>query len=284
MAFRGGTTIQPSLGRLDFSGFEDAAMIDAESMVRIGASIAGAAKNYQKKKEEKEAQESFINIIEGFSEADNAVGNAIKEMGLTDRKSIAAATKGLGRKELVEMVNFFTKLGIEEEKNKFTPELRTFGEGENAVTALQTSPRQFQVISDRDEPRVPTGIQQRQDSEQTILDARRLYFEGVESGLDSKIQEANAKIASLDIYKDYEGIPLKAKDVFDPDKKPNVPLIFDVSTLSEADRQFYDKLSEEDKQFYGRLSEEDRPAFQFVKENPNDPRSKQILDGLNNVN
>ena len=73
MAFRGGTTIQPSLGRLDFSGFEDAAMIDAESMVRIGASIAGAAKNYQKKKEEKEAQESFINIIEGFSEADNAV-------------------------------------------------------------------------------------------------------------------------------------------------------------------------------------------------------------------
>ena len=273
MAFKGGTRIQPGLGKLDFSGFEDAAMIEAESMVRIGASIAGAAKDYQKKKEEKEAQESFINIIEGFSEADNAVGNAIKEMGLTDRKSIAAATKGLGRKELAEMVNFFTKLGIEEEKNKFTPELRTFGEGENAVTALQTSRGQFQVIPDPDDASIPTGIQVRQNTEETIQDARRLYFEGVESGSDSKIQEANAKIASLNIYKDFDGNPLKAQEVFDPQENPNNPLIFDLSTLSEADRQLYNRLSEEDKE-----------AFEFAIKNPNDPRSKEILDGFNNVN
>ena len=52
MAFQTGTRVDPRLGALDFSGFTNAANIQAQGMAQLGATIGGAiAANKEKKKD-----------------------------------------------------------------------------------------------------------------------------------------------------------------------------------------------------------------------------------------
>jgi len=110
--FLGGSKLRPELGRPDYSGFANAATIQAESMARIGASIAGAAKDYQDKKELKEANKLFDQMIKGFSDSDSVIGRSLQSVGLDDPKTISASRAGLGRKQMLEFINFLTEAEV----------------------------------------------------------------------------------------------------------------------------------------------------------------------------
>ena len=110
--FLGGSKLRPELGRPDYSGFANAATIQAESMARIGASIAGAAKDYQDKKELKEANKLFDQMIKGFADSDSVIGRSLQSVGLDDPKTISASRAGLGRKQMLEFINFLTEAEV----------------------------------------------------------------------------------------------------------------------------------------------------------------------------
>jgi len=107
--FLGGSTYRPELAIQDYSGFVDAANMRSASMARLGAKISGAAKDYQQKKETKEANKLFDDTLLGFSKQDSALGESLRSMGLVDLESIAAARKGLGRKQMLEFINFLAE-------------------------------------------------------------------------------------------------------------------------------------------------------------------------------
>jgi hypothetical protein len=52
MAFQTGTRVDPRLGALDFSGFTNAANIQAQGMMNLGDAVSGAIEKYNKKKED----------------------------------------------------------------------------------------------------------------------------------------------------------------------------------------------------------------------------------------
>ena len=52
MAFQTGTRVDPRLGALDFSGFTNAANIQAKGMMNLGDAVSGAIEKYNKKKED----------------------------------------------------------------------------------------------------------------------------------------------------------------------------------------------------------------------------------------
>jgi len=115
--FLGGSTYRPELLIQDYSGFVDAANMRSASMARLGAKISGAAKDYQEKKEIKESNKLFDQTLLGFSKQDSAIGESLRSMGLVDLESIAAARKGLGRKQMLEFMNF-----VAEEEVKSLPQ------------------------------------------------------------------------------------------------------------------------------------------------------------------
>ena len=69
MAFQSGTTIRPELANADYSGFQNAANIQAESMANFGASIASGIKGYKKKKKEEKIGQAKINRSIAFGES-----------------------------------------------------------------------------------------------------------------------------------------------------------------------------------------------------------------------
>lgn len=118
--FLGGSTYRPELLIQDYSGFVDAANMRSASMARLGAKISGAAKDYQDKKDAKEANKLFDETLLGFAKQDSAIGESLRSMGLVDLESIAAARKGLGRKQMLEFINFLA----EEEVKSQAPSLK----------------------------------------------------------------------------------------------------------------------------------------------------------------
>jgi|TARA_R100000149_G_C5866725_1_gene131357 hypothetical protein len=65
MAFQTGTRVDPRLGALDFSGFTNAANIQAASLASLGDAIGGAIEKYNKKKEDEvniETLQGLLNI------------------------------------------------------------------------------------------------------------------------------------------------------------------------------------------------------------------------------
>jgi len=67
MAFQTGTRVDPRLGALDFSGFTNAANIQADSMAQLGATIGAAIQVAGEKKKEKalskQAQEMVFGML-----------------------------------------------------------------------------------------------------------------------------------------------------------------------------------------------------------------------------
>ena len=67
MAFQVGTKVDPRLGALDFSGFTNAANIQAQSIAQLGSAIGGAIQVAGEKKKEKalskQAQEMVFGML-----------------------------------------------------------------------------------------------------------------------------------------------------------------------------------------------------------------------------
>ena len=60
MGFQKGTTIDPRLGALDYSGYAKAGEIEGQAMADLGSSIAGGIEDYTAKKSESKAFEQSV--------------------------------------------------------------------------------------------------------------------------------------------------------------------------------------------------------------------------------
>ncbi len=69
MAFQSGSQVRPELNNADYSGFQNAANIQAESMANFGASIASGIKGYKKKKKDEKIGQAKINRSIAFGES-----------------------------------------------------------------------------------------------------------------------------------------------------------------------------------------------------------------------
>jgi len=88
MAFQQGSTIDPRLMQMDYSGFTNAANIQAQAMSDLGAQIGGAIKEYSKKKEEKILTGQAAELLVGLPGA--------SDLGITDTETARVAIKSLG--------------------------------------------------------------------------------------------------------------------------------------------------------------------------------------------
>jgi hypothetical protein len=129
MAFQTGTTVDPRLGQLDYSGFARAGEIEGQAMAQAGASIASGIEGYKKKKKEQKIGQAKINRSIAFGESmiemlgkDNPLSNSIADslsINFGDEvpfEQRVAATEGLS----TEITNMF----LMSQKNQaptFTP-------------------------------------------------------------------------------------------------------------------------------------------------------------------
>ena len=93
MAFQTGTRVDPRLGALDFSGFTNAANIQAQALSNLGATIGGAIAANKEKKKEKALTESAAQMVLNYSNANPDVSNQLGIKTLEDAK-IAVKTLG----------------------------------------------------------------------------------------------------------------------------------------------------------------------------------------------
>ena len=116
MAFQTGTTVDPRLGQLDYSGFARAGEIEGQAMAQAGASIASGIEGYKKKKKEQKIGQAKINRSIAFGESmiemlgkDNPLSNSIADslsINFGDEvpfEQRVAATEGLS----TEITNMF---------------------------------------------------------------------------------------------------------------------------------------------------------------------------------
>lgn len=66
MAFQTGTRVDPRLGALDFSGFTNAANIQAQGIMNLGNAVGGAIKQYNVNKQKKEDEKIGISAIQSL--------------------------------------------------------------------------------------------------------------------------------------------------------------------------------------------------------------------------
>ena len=88
MAFQKGSTIDPRLMQMDYSGFTNAASIQANAMKDLGQQIGGAIKEYAKRKEEK--------ILTGQTAEWLLAQPGASDIGITDLATAQVAIKSMG--------------------------------------------------------------------------------------------------------------------------------------------------------------------------------------------
>ena len=71
MAFQVGTRVDPRLGALDFSGFTNAANIQAQGIMNLGNAVSGAIKQYNVNKQKKEDEKIGIQAIQSILDIDD---------------------------------------------------------------------------------------------------------------------------------------------------------------------------------------------------------------------
>ena len=69
MAFQAGSTIRPELGNADYSGFANAASIQANTLAQLGATIGSAIQVAGEKKKEKALSKQAQEMVFGFLKA-----------------------------------------------------------------------------------------------------------------------------------------------------------------------------------------------------------------------
>ena len=122
MAFQTGTRVDPRLGALDFSGFTNAANIQAQGMMDLGEAIGGAIEKYNKKKEDKRKKEVTRKAIGELADFyDIKISDEMKDAMASDKTVAGIAT------------NFFTN------QNKIKLEQLELEDKTRNSDALQTA-------------------------------------------------------------------------------------------------------------------------------------------------
>jgi hypothetical protein len=93
MAFQTGTKVDPRLGALDFSGFTNAATIQAQGVAQMGAAIGGAIAANKEKKQDKALNEAASAMVLNYAKANPEAGGQLGIESLEDAK-IAVKTLG----------------------------------------------------------------------------------------------------------------------------------------------------------------------------------------------
>jgi hypothetical protein len=144
MAFQTGTRVNPQLGALDFSGFTNAANIQAASLAQLGETVGGAIKARREKKEEKRLNKNAAALVLQLADSNPEIGN---QLGITTLEDAATAVETLGGyKPTMSLIMEITK-----NSRVFDPEIITVGEGDDAVNVLRTSRGQVQLLKEDDE-------------------------------------------------------------------------------------------------------------------------------------
>lgn len=92
MAFQTGTQVDPRLGALDFSGFTNAAKINAASLASLGESIGSAITANKEKKQEKALEEQAANMVLSFGKNSDTG----KQLGIESLEDAKVVVKTLG--------------------------------------------------------------------------------------------------------------------------------------------------------------------------------------------
>ena len=98
MAFQTGTRVDPRLGALDFSGFTNAANIQAKALSNLGATVGEAITDYKEKKEQKITDDRADKFLVTASEGNTSLGQALRSLDITDKESARVARKSLGKR------------------------------------------------------------------------------------------------------------------------------------------------------------------------------------------
>jgi hypothetical protein len=78
MAFQVGTKVDPRLGALDFSGFTNAANIQAQTIAQLGSAIGGAIQDHQAKKAKKLEEKVSLNALKSlYPQLDDDTAKAV---------------------------------------------------------------------------------------------------------------------------------------------------------------------------------------------------------------
>ena len=91
MAFQAGTKVDPRLMQADYSGFTNAASIQASALANLGAQIGGGIEKYYKKKQDAADDEAFAKAVEPYlMEMTGGDADEAKDLGKFLRKDPAA--------------------------------------------------------------------------------------------------------------------------------------------------------------------------------------------------
>ena len=208
MGFQTGTTIRPELGNADYSGFANAATIQANAMANLGSQIGDAITAYgvkKQKKDEKDVRYKSIlpyttkmfgadegeKIARDFS-GDPNLGSQIMQFASMQQdrealdKAIAVNTDTSGDVDYSRILPFYLEFGgqdpemvsglvkSQERSTPFTPTIKEV----DGVTFAMTSPSSGQVIPKAPDVKVPTGIQEDKYTLDQIAKGREAYASG----------------------------------------------------------------------------------------------------------
>ena len=109
MAFQTGTRVDPRLGALDFSGFTNAANIQAQGMMNLGESIGEGIEKYQKNKQ---ITAKGLAELEVFGVTYPKVLTSLKESGGEVAKALEAIESGDYKQRDVLTVNGAAKIAV----------------------------------------------------------------------------------------------------------------------------------------------------------------------------
>jgi|TARA_R100000149_G_scaffold66272_1_gene44102 hypothetical protein len=93
MAFQTGTRVDPRLGALDFSGFTNAATIQAQGVAQLGAAIGGAIQASKQKKKDKALDEAASAMVLSYATSNPDAGG---QLGIETLEDAKIAVKTLG--------------------------------------------------------------------------------------------------------------------------------------------------------------------------------------------
>lgn len=101
MAFQTGSQVRPELGRIDYSGFTQAAAIEGQTLANLGAMVGGVIAAKKAKK-----QQSALNEAQAATMFNLAQAMGVSsEVGMESIDDAKTAVKALGPKMTMDLIN-----------------------------------------------------------------------------------------------------------------------------------------------------------------------------------
>ena len=242
MAFQTGTRVDPRLGALDFSGFTNAANIQAQGMMNLGEAIGGGIEKYQKNKQ---ITTKALAELEGLTVSNPEVYASLKSQGGEVSKSIDALESGNYKQKDALAVTGAMQTAISGIQKEQTARLKALQEQINlqkleeedfrgsvyevdGVTFAQTSRGGVQVIDDGiEEPDSSTADMKDFDASlKQIENAREAYFAG-------DINKANDIFTAANITRN--GLSVSPSEYFEESITPPAPQVTDTGFTQQQE-------------------------------------------------